>query len=105
MMVTDPIQLRRDVDAFRKAILQTESLQTTDSMYELTRMIYFSIQIIQNHKIINYKEGREDYSALENSETFNEMWHITNNIYETLKSLTDGIIKQNILKKANAKGI
>ena len=105
MMVTDPIQLRKDVDAFRKAILQTEGLQTTDSMYELTRMIYFSIQIIQNHKIINYKEGREDYSALENSETFNEMWHITNNIYETLKSLTDGIIKQNILKKTNAKGI
>lgn len=101
MMVTDPIQLRRDVDAFRKAILQTEGLQTTDSMYELIRMIYFSIQIIQNHKIVNYKEGKEDYSTLENSETFNEMWHITNNIYETLKSLTDGIIKQNILKKAN----
>lgn len=101
MMNTNPIQLRNDVDIFRKAIQQNECLQTTDMMYKLVRNIRFSIQIIQNHKIVNYKDGHEDYIALENAETFDEMWNIINISYETLKSLTDGMIKQQILKKAN----
>ena len=102
MMTTDPIQLRKDIDILRKTIQQNECLQTTDMMYELVRNIRFSVQIIQNHKIVNYKDGHEDYIALENAETFNEMWNIANISYETLKSLTDGMIKQQILKKANA---
>lgn len=102
MMNTNPIQLRNDVDIFRKAVQQNECLQTTDTMYKLVRNIRFSIQIIQNHKIVNYKDGHEDYVALENAESFNEMWNIANISYETLKSLTDGMIKQQILKKANA---
>ena len=73
MMTTDPIQLRKDVDTLRKSIQQTESLQTTDVMYELLRAIKFSIQIIENHKIVNYKDGYDDYVLLENSETFWEM--------------------------------
>lgn len=105
MMNTNPIQLRNDVDIFRKAVQQNECLQTTDTMYELVRNIRFSIQIIQNHKIVNYKDGHEDYVALENAESFNEMWNIIDASYQTLKSLTDGIIKQQILKKANAKKV
>lgn len=101
MMITNPIQLRKDVDALRNMIQTKEHLQTTDAMYDLIRAIRFSIQIIQNHKIVNYKDGYEDYIAVENAETFVEMWNIVNVSYGTLKSLTDGMIKQEILKKAN----
>lgn len=105
MMTTNPIQLRKDVDALRNMIQIKEHLQTTDAMYDLIRAIRFSIQIILNHKIVNYKDGYEDYIAVENAETFVEMWNIVNVSYGTLKSLTDGVIKQEILKKANAKRI
>ena len=100
-MTTNPIQLRKDVDILRNMIQTKEHLQTTDAMYDLIRAIRFSIQIIQNHKIVNYKDGYEDYIAVENAETFVEMWNIVNVSYRTLKSLTDGVIKQEILKKAN----
>ena len=105
MMTTNPLQLRKDVDLLRKVIQEQEGLKITEVMYELIRMIYFSIQIIQNHKIVNYKDGYEDYILLENAETFDEMWNIADKPYQVLKSLTDGIIKQNILKKANARKI
>lgn len=105
MMTTNPIQLRKDVDTLRNMIQTKEHLQTTDAMYDLIRAIRFSIQIIQNHKIVNYKDGYEDYIAVENAETFVEMWNIVDVSYRTLKSLTDGVIKQEILKKANAKRI
>lgn len=105
MITTNPIQLRKDVDTLRNMIQTKEHLQTTDAMYDLIRAIRFSIQIIQNHKIVNYKDGYEDYIAVENAETFVEMWNIVDVSYRTLKSLTDGVIKQEILKKANAKRV
>lgn len=103
-MTTNPIQLRKDVDDFVKLVKLAPN--TDPILYiDLLRQIKFSIQIIQNHKIVNYKDGLDDYLAIKNAESKEEIWEIIDKYYDELKSLTDGMIKQQILKKANAQKI
>lgn len=104
LMTTNPIQLRKDVDDFAKLVKLASN--TDPTLYiNLLRQIKFSIQIIQNHKIVNYKDGLDDYLAIKNAESKEEIWEIIDKYYDELKSLTDGMIKQQILKKANAQKI
>lgn len=101
LMTTNPIQLRKDVDDFARLVKLASN--TDPTLYiNLLRQIKFSIQIIQNHKIVNYKDGLDDYLAIKNAESKEESWEIIDKYYDELKSLTDGMIKQQILKKANA---
>ena len=101
LMTTNPIQLRKDVDDFARLVKLASN--TDPTLYiNLLRQIKFSIQIIQNHKIVNYKDGLDDYLAIKNAESKEEIWEIIDKYYDELKSLTDGMIKQQILKKANA---
>ena len=100
MMTTNPIQLRKDIDA--EYMLYSVSAVWSYSMaFKLLRDIRFSIQIIQNHKIVNYKDGLNDYKAIESAEFNSEIWEIIDKSYNELKSLTDGMLKQELLKKAN----
>lgn len=103
-MSTNPIQLRNDVDDFIR--LTKLGTDTDSNLYMfILRQIRFSIQIIQNHKIVNYKDGLEDSLAIKNAESTDEIWQIIDKSYDELKSLTDGMKKQQILKKANARRI
>ena len=104
MMTTNPIQLRKDVDEFAKHITLVAS-PNIDFYTDLLRQIKFSIQIIENHKIVNYKDGLDDFISIKNSESSEEIWQIINKSYNQLKSLTDGMLKQQILKKANARNV
>ena len=52
LMTTNPLQLRKHIDS----ILKTDTYDPKD----LIRSIKFSIQIIDNHKIVNYKDGLDD---------------------------------------------
>lgn len=103
MMVTNPIQLRKDIDAEYKSFHLSE--HPILEAKQLIRDIRFSIQIILNHKIVNYKDGLGDYYAIDTIDDINDCYEIVDEVYNQLKSLTDGMIKQQILKKANAKGI
>ena len=100
MMTTNPIQLRKDIDAEYKAFHLSE--HPILEAKQLVRDIRFSIQIILNHKIVNYKDGVGDYCAIDAIDDINDCYEIVDNIYNQLKSLTDGMIKHQILKKANA---
>lgn len=100
MMTTNPIQLRKDIDAEYKAFHLSE--HPILEAKQLVRDIRFSIQIILNHKIINYKDGLGDYFAIDTIDDINDCYEIVDEVYNQLKSLTDGMIKQQILKKANA---
>lgn len=103
-MSTNPIQLRNDVDDFVR--LTKLGTSTDPNLYmHILRQIKFSIQIIQNHKIVNYKDGLDDSLAIKNAESTDEIWQIIDKSYDELKSLTDGMKKQQILKKANARRI
>ena len=104
MMTTNPVQLRKEVNSFYNTV-HFSVLKSNQMLYELIRNIRFSIQIIQNHKIVNYKDGLEDVGAIKSAESVDEIWQIIDKSYTELKSLTDGMIKQEILKKANATNI
>lgn len=101
MMTTNPIQLRKDIDEQIKSLFLV-SVIDVNVYINLLRQIKFSIQIIHNHKIVNYKDGLDDFISIKNAESNEEIWQIINKSYDELKSLTDGMIKQQILKKANA---
>ena len=100
MMTTNPIQLRKDIDAEYKAFHLSE--HPILEAKQLIRDIKFSIQIILNHKIVNYKEAIGDYYAIDTIDDINDCYEIVDDAYNQLKSLTNGMIKQQILKKANA---
>ena len=97
-------QLRKDIDSIYK-VVHLSSMKSNEAFYKLIRAIRFSIQIIQNHKIVNYKDGLDDYKAIQSADSDDEIWQIIDKSYEELKSLTDGMIKQEILKKANAANV
>ena len=67
----------------------------------LVKNIRFAIQIIQNHKIVNFKESAKDYNNLIHCESNTEIYNYIESIYNELKSLTDGILKKEILDKLN----
>ena len=104
LMTTNPLQLRKNVDDFKK-LIELSGNTNTMLYFNLIKDIKFSIQIIQNHKIVNYKEPLNDYGLIKNCESVEEILNIVDQSYQVLKSLTDGMIKQEILKKANAKRV
>lgn len=104
LLATDILQLRRDVDSHRK-VLHVASNPSLIQFFNLAKDIRFSIQIAINHKILNYKDALVDYCKLKNVDTVEERWEVINTIYNDLKLLTDGVVKQNITKKANAKSV
>ena len=91
LMTTNPLQLRKHIDS----ILKTDTYDPKD----LIRSIKFSIQIIDNHKIVNYKDGLDDIISINNAENEEEVNKIINKHYSVLKSLTDGMVKQEIIDK------
>lgn len=93
-MTVNPLQLRRDVDEFKKEVYQSMGISHE---WPLIKLIVFANQIIENHKIVNFKEPLAYYERRD-TETLDE---VIEGPYSKLKSLTDGIIKQELIKKAN----
>ena len=98
MIIPNPLKLRKEID-LEYSNLQYSSIFSIEIVYRLILDILFSIQIIQNHKIVNYKEGLNYYEALQNVNSNSECWEMINKVYDELKSLTDGMVKQERLKK------
>lgn len=91
LMTTNPLQLRKCVDAILKSIDYDPK--------DLVRNIKFSVQIINNHKIVNYKDGLDDIITIDNISDKEDIDKIINKHYSVLKSLTDGMVKQEIIEK------
>ena len=103
LMTTNPIQLRKDVDSEYNLFHLCNNPGSVAK--KLIRDIKFSIQIILNHKIVNYKDGLGGFYVIDAFETPEECYQYVDGVYAELKSLTDGMLKQEILKKANAKDV
>jgi hypothetical protein len=101
LMTTNPIQLRKDIDSEHNLFHLCSNPGSVAK--KLIRDIKFSIQIILNHKIVNYKDGLGDFYVIDSFETPEECYQYVDEVYAELKSLTDGMLKQEILKKANAR--
>ena len=98
LMKTNPLQLRRAID-LQLADYKNKGLFNINEAWKIIKNIKFSIQIIENHKIVNFKEAQNDYYNLLSFESIDEVENYINQSYIQLKKLTDGMIKQEILKK------
>lgn len=102
MMTTKPLELRKNLDQ-EKAKLDASN--TTDLMeyWEFIKNIRFAIQIIQNHKIVNFKEAAADFSILNNIESEQTPKEYSESVFNQLKTLTDGMLKKELLEKIKTK--
>lgn len=98
LMTTSPLQLRKAIDSQINKYTNT-GLIGLDVAWEIIKNIKFSIQIIENHKIVNFKEASNDYHILSSFESITEIENYINQVYSKLKNMTDGMIKQEILNK------
>lgn len=104
LMRSNPLQLRKDIDK-----LYNENAVMSDINYNryfsIIRAIRFTLQILDNHKILNYKDGLDDCNKILAAKEMSDIVEIIDNNYNQIKKLTDGILKQDILNRAKKNGI
>ena len=92
MMTTNPLQLRKDVEELRKEVYESISIAKE---WALIKLIVFANQIIENHKIINFKEPISYFNRREEE----SLDQVIEEPYNKLKSLTDGMLEKEKLNK------
>ena len=99
-MKTNPLQLKKTIRTQR---LSNETYSDINILrdWELIKNIKFAIQIIENHKIVNFKEAKNDYFNLLKCESIEEISEYINKSYQILKDLTDGMLLQERIKEIN----
>jgi len=100
LMKTNPLQLKKTIRTQR---LSNETYSDINVLrdWELVKNIKFAIQIIENHKIVNFKEAKNDYFNLLKCESIEEISEYINKSYQILKNLTDGMLLQERVKEIN----
>lgn len=92
LMHSSPIQLRKDFDNFLEICHNDLDIETCR---ELLVFVKFANQIIDNHKIINFKIIKKDYIELKNSDfLYNKFCELLKKPYDELKKKTDELIKK-----------
>ena len=104
LMHSNPLQLRKDIDK-----LYNENALMSDINYDryfsIIRAIRFTLQILDNHKILNYRDGLDDCNKILAAKEMSEIVEIIDNNYNQIKKVTDGVLKQDILNRAKKNGI
>lgn len=100
LMKTNPLQLKKTIRTQRLSN-ETHSDINILRNWELIKNIKFAIQIIENHKIVNFKEAKNDYFNLLKCESIEEISEYINKSYQILKNLTDGMLLQERIKEIN----
>lgn len=91
-MHSNPIQLRKDFDSFLEICHNDLDIETCK---ELLVFVKFINQIIDNHKIINYKIIKSDYKNLCNAKhLYDEFYNLLKKPYDELRKKTDELIKK-----------
>lgn len=96
-MSTDPLKIRSQIDNL---------IKTSIDYCENIKKCKFAIQIIENHKIVNFKDGNDDILQFlandsKSKETFLKIIHPSITV---LKKLTDGILEKSKKDKIIQKG-
>lgn len=106
MMKTDLLQLRKYVDSLISSISGSIVLKQPVSVLELWKVIKackFANQIIESHKIVNFKEVECEYRALQSEVTDAELIDRYQfdliAPYQLLRDKTDEVLKRSKLKK------
>lgn len=106
MMKTDLVQLRKYVDSLITNISRTITLKQPVSVLDFWKVIKtckFANQIIENHKIVNFKEAESEYHALQSEvkdSNLIERYQFDLALpYQLLRDRTDEILRKSKIKK------
>jgi hypothetical protein len=108
LLSTNLIQLRTNFDknynSKYKKVLRAIGNNHNDVaikiLWYILKDAVFTLQIIENHKIVNYTSANEYLYKLKESEDFlTEFSNIYQVLYDQIKNHTDGIIQLNIQRK------
>lgn len=113
LLQTNPLQLRKEYDELYKYnyakaqtyILKDCPLTGQKILWDIVKYLKFANQIIENHKIVNFKDVAEDYKQIVSGQIFG--WDEISDIFferlqyplKLFKDYTDGILKQEKIKK------
>lgn len=115
LLETNPLQLRKDFDKYYKSCIPTaenmfkagNTITAQKVLWNIIRDVMFINQIIENHKILNFKEPQTAYKEIVNGQCTD--WDTTFNVFyeyfikhrNRLKEYTDGALKMSKLKFIN----
>ena len=110
LMTTNPLQLRKCFEATRVQILSNLGETQLSKQFNLWRIILFARfcnQIIENHKIVNFKNSANDYQELRKYTDDNELLNAFNALItpeiNLLYKSTDGLLKREKIAKIQQK--
>ena len=115
LLETKPLQLRKDFDHCYKALIPEaeemfnsgNTITAQKTLWTIVRDVMFINQIIENHKILNFKEPQIAYKEIVNGQC--DDWDITFNVFykyftkhrDRLREYTDDALRMSKLKKIN----
>ena len=110
LMTTNPLQLRKCFEATRVQILSNLGETEFSKRFNLWKIILFARfcnQIIENHKIVNFKNSANDYQELRKYTDDNELLNTFNALItpeiNLLYKSTDGLLKREKIAKIQQK--
>ena len=110
LMTTNPLQLRKCFDITKNQILLNLGKTELSKQFNLWKIILFARfcnQIIENHKIINFRNSANDYRELRKYKNFDELLNIFNTLItpelNLLYKSTDELLKQEKVAKLQQK--
>ena len=106
LMTTNPLQLRKCFDTTKNQILSNLGETELSKQFNLWKIILFARfcnQIIENHKIVNFRNSVSDYQELKKYNNFDELLNIFNTLINSELNLlyksTDELLKQEKITK------
>lgn len=110
LMTTNPLQLRKCFDATRVQILSNLGETESSKRFNLWKIVLFARfcnQIIENHKIVNFKNSANNYQELRKYTDDNELLNAFNALItpeiNLLYKSTDGLLKREKIAKIQQK--
>ena len=110
LMTTNPLQLRKCFDTTKAQILSNLEETESSTQFNLWKIILFARfcnQIIENHKIVNFRNSASDYRELRKYNNFDELLNIFNTLItpelNLLYKSTDELLKQEKIAKLQQK--
>ena len=110
LMTTNPLQLRKCFDTTKNQILSNLGETELSKQFNLWKIILFARfcnQIIENHKIVNFRNSANDYFELRKYDDFNELVSIFNKLLapelNLLYKSTNELLKQEKITKLQQK--
>ena len=110
LMTTNPLQLRKCFEATRIQILSNLGETEFSKQFNLWKIILFARfcnQIIENHKIVNFKNSANDYQELRKYIDDNKLLNAFNALItpeiNLLYKSTDGLLKREKIAKIQQK--